>query len=207
MPPSVTSIGDGAFYFCPGLKKVNISSIAAWCGICFSSGDANPLCYAHHLYLNDDEITDLVITSEVTNVNDYAFEGCTGLTSVTCKWEEPVSATESVFSESTYNCPLYVPIGTHDKYDNTVPWYRFSQIIEKDMSGIDDLAADDAADVTIVDGAVCVVGNESKCVSVYTVDGKLLKRSIVTPGDRLPLAPGLSIVKVGNHSLKVSLPK
>jgi hypothetical protein len=112
-----------------------------------------------------------------------------------------------VFSESTYSCPLYVPIGTHDKYDNTVPWYRFSQIIEKDMSGIDDLAADDAADVTIVDGAVCVVGNESKCVSVYTVDGKLLKRSTVNPGDRLPLAPGLSIVKVGNHSLKVSLPK
>jgi hypothetical protein len=54
-------------------------------------------------------------------------------------WNEPITTTENVFSDATYNCPLYVPVGTRDKYDNTVPWYRFSQIIEKDMSGVDDI--------------------------------------------------------------------
>lgn len=83
IPSSVTSIGWYAFDGCIGLKKVNISSIAAWCGICFSSENANPLFYARHLYMNDEELTDLVIPSEITKVNDYAFDGCTGLKAIT----------------------------------------------------------------------------------------------------------------------------
>ena len=42
----------------------------------------NPLYHAHHLYLNDNEITDLVIPNSVTSIRRYAFSDCTGLTSV-----------------------------------------------------------------------------------------------------------------------------
>ena len=89
IPDSVTSIGRSAFYSCTGLKEVHISSVEKWCNIDFASNvyygrdTANPLYYAHNLYLNDEKVTDLVIPDSVTNIGDNAFVGCTGLKSVT----------------------------------------------------------------------------------------------------------------------------
>ena len=80
---SVTSIGSSAFYGCSGLTSVNISDIVQWCAIEFGNYDANPLYYAHHLYLNGSEVTDLIIPNSVTEIGWDAFSGCTGLKSVT----------------------------------------------------------------------------------------------------------------------------
>ena len=78
---SVTNIGDHAFYGCFGLTAVHIHDLAAWCGIA-SSSEGNPLSYAHHLYLNGEEITDLLIPNGVTSIGSAAFSGCSGLTNV-----------------------------------------------------------------------------------------------------------------------------
>ena len=83
IPNSVTSIGEAAFYKCSGLTSVHISDIAAWCKIDFEVYDSNPLSHAHHLYLNGEEVKDLVIPNSVTSIGDYAFYECSGLTSVT----------------------------------------------------------------------------------------------------------------------------
>ncbi len=86
IPDSVTTIGYEAFMGCTSLKGVYISDIAAWCDIEFNYLDycsCNPLCYAHNLYLNGELVTDLVIPDGVTLIGDYAFKGCTSLTSVT----------------------------------------------------------------------------------------------------------------------------
>ena len=82
IPNSVVLIDD-AFYECTGLKRVNISGLTAWCNIDFVNEKANPLKRAHHLFLNGNEITDLVLPDSVTAISDYAFSGCEGLTSVT----------------------------------------------------------------------------------------------------------------------------
>ena len=79
----VTNIGDSAFYKCSGMTEVHITDIATWCAIEFDGIPANPLYYAHNLYLNDKFITDLVITDNVKSIGDLTFYGCSGLTSVT----------------------------------------------------------------------------------------------------------------------------
>ena len=99
IPNSVTGIGNEAFSGCSGLTAVHINDIAAWCNISFSSSNSNPLYYAKHLYLNDSEITNLIIPDGVTSIRNYAFYNCSGLTSVTI----PNSVT-SIGSYAFYNC-------------------------------------------------------------------------------------------------------
>ena len=77
---SVTSIGMGAFEGCNGLTSVHITDLSAWCK-CENHG--NPLYYAHHLYVNGEEVKDLVIPNNVTSIGYRAFYGCSGLTSIT----------------------------------------------------------------------------------------------------------------------------
>ena len=81
IPNSVTLIGDNAFSNCSGLTRVDISSLEAWLGIKFTNNNSNPLLYAYHLYLNGEEVKDLVITNSVTSIGNYAFWYCSGLTS------------------------------------------------------------------------------------------------------------------------------
>lgn len=106
VPNSVTSIESYAFFDCNNLKAVHITDIATWCKINFGLyGSANPLYYAHNLYVNGILVTDLAIPDDVTSIKpnafcgytgssvmipnsvtsigEYAFSGCSGLTSVT----------------------------------------------------------------------------------------------------------------------------
>lgn len=83
IPNSVTSIGTYAFFKCTGLTKAEFASIESLCNIYFYNSSANPLSNSHHLYINGEEITDLVIPESVTSIGNYAFTGWTTLTSMT----------------------------------------------------------------------------------------------------------------------------
>lgn len=84
---SVTDINQSAFYNCTGLRKVYITDLAKWCAISFHGSEyANPLYYAHKLYIGDAEATDITVPasrSDLQSSDWYAFAGCTGLTRVT----------------------------------------------------------------------------------------------------------------------------
>lgn len=82
MGSGVSKIGSSAFVFCSKLNKVIISDPDAWLKISFGDSSANPLTYAHSLYVGDELLTDLVIPGTVTEINQYAFNGCTSITSV-----------------------------------------------------------------------------------------------------------------------------
>ena len=83
IPNSVISIGDYAFYNCFRLTRVNITDLEAWFRISFSDYESNPLYCAHHLYLNNTEITSITVPSSITKINDYALYGASSITSIT----------------------------------------------------------------------------------------------------------------------------
>ncbi len=158
IPNSVTYIGNEAFYRCNKLTSIHISDVAAWCNIIFSDYVSNPLYYADHIYLNGEEVKDLIIPDGVISIGNYAFNCCNGLTSVTIPnsvtsigneafsgvdiptiislIENPFpingnSSNLSVFSNNTFkNATLYVPVGTIDKYKVIEGWKDFLFIEE-----------------------------------------------------------------------------
>ena len=80
IPERVTSIGYNAFSGCESITKTNYTGdIAGWCNIEFAYKSSNPISYSHNLYINEQEIKDLVIPDSVKSILDYAFYGCSSL--------------------------------------------------------------------------------------------------------------------------------
>jgi hypothetical protein len=75
-------------------------------------------------------LTSVTISNSVTSIGSAAFCYCDKLEKVVSLIENPFEA-EHVFSDRTYNkAILYVPIGTKKKYMSTPGWYSFGQIVE-----------------------------------------------------------------------------
>ena len=146
-PRSVSSIGNNAFRGCTGLTSINISDLAAWCNILCSGYYANPLYFAHHLFLNGSEVKNLIIPNSVTTISDYAFVGCTNLTSVTLPknlnsignyafkecWNikyvssKPISPPTITGSMVFQSKPLIlIPNGTMMAYKNANDWKNYN---------------------------------------------------------------------------------
>ncbi|MBQ6078832.1 MAG: leucine-rich repeat protein [Muribaculaceae bacterium] len=149
IPSSITSIGWSAFFDCTGLTRVTITDLTAWCNIDIDF-NSNPLYYAQHLYLNDTEVTDLVIPEGITEIDGFAFYGCVGLTSVkipnsvasigegafmdctqlnsvTClATTPPIIKYENCFDDECYsNATLFVPAAVVNMYRAAPIWKKF----------------------------------------------------------------------------------
>ena len=153
IPNSMTSIGYNAFSGCSGLTAVRIADLAAWCGISFGNASANPLYYAHNLYVNNALIKDLTIPDGVTSIGDYAFYGCDGITSV----KIPDSVT-SIGSSAFYGCS-----GIEDV---TVSQFVLDQGIRNIFSSV----YRSLTSVTIPDGVTSIVDSAfSGCSGITSV--------------------------------------
>lgn len=126
IPDSVEEICFGAFMSCRSLTRVNIKSVESWCNIKFTNSreipggyavaEANPLVYAHNLYLNNKLVTDLVIPDGVTSISDYAFQNCDCLTSL--KISDSVT---SIGEGAFYSCGGLTEVyyaGTEEQWQN-----------------------------------------------------------------------------------------
>lgn len=147
----VTSIGNGAFSYCNSLTSVYYTSdIGQWCGINFESLYSNPLYYAHNLYIDNQLVTEAKIPDEVTEIKNYAFSGCSSLTSVTIG-----NGVTSIGKQAFYNCNLT---------SLTIP-DRVTSIGERAFEGNSDLVS-----VTIGEGVTSIGSYAFKgCSSLSSV--------------------------------------
>ena len=127
IPKSIKNIGHDAFSGCTSLNAVYISDMTVWCNIIFDLHDrylnycpaANPLYYAHSLYLNGILISDLVIPYDLTKIGTGSFIG-SNIKSVTIP--------KSVNTINSY---------AFDACDNLNDVYIYS----KGISSIDDISS------------------------------------------------------------------
>ncbi len=105
IPNSVTSIGQSVFYGCTSLSNIYFQgSLSEWCGSVVPSVLMNGWA-GGNLYLQDTLLTQAIIPSDVTKINNYTFNKCTSLTSV--------SISESVSNIGSYafgNCGNLVTV-------------------------------------------------------------------------------------------------
>lgn len=74
-------------------------------------------------------MTNLTIGNSVTSINERAFYGCNGLSSVTCLATFPPSAENEPFSSQAYNsATLYVPQESVESYCDAASWKKFTHI-------------------------------------------------------------------------------
>ena len=82
---SVTSIGESAFYSCPGLTSVTLPNSITSIG--------------NQAFRSCTGLTSVTLPNSVTSIEGYAFYGCTGLTSVTLP-----NSINSIKLFTFYNC-------------------------------------------------------------------------------------------------------
>ena len=163
IPSGVTSIGESAFSDCSGLTSLVIPS-----GVTSIEKSTFSGCSG---------LTSFVIPSSVTSIGESAFSGCSGLTSVYVSWQTPLRITTSVFSHvDKTKCTLYVPQGASQDYWLADVWGDFENIVEYDVTGIDNVAT----------------STDAKEISRYSANGQRLSAP----------TKGLNIVKYSDGSVK-----
>ena len=124
-------------------------------------------------------LTSVVIPASVTSIGDRAFEGSKNLTEVTSLIpaeklfaipDRVITMTNAGKRKGIYK--LYVPIGAKETYEATDGWRAFSEIIEVDLTAIDEVAADGSAGFSNVcyDLGGRVVKNPAN--GIYILDGR-----------------------------------
>lgn len=85
-PATLKKIYDGAFDLCRNINRVYISDIKAWCEVSpvmNMMGGAGVFNYPYNMYLNDELLTDLHLTSDIYYINHYAFANCSSIKRLT----------------------------------------------------------------------------------------------------------------------------
>lgn len=195
IPSSVEHLDRSAFFECPNLKTVG--SIGSGCNIEIG-WETTILSF---VFAENTSLTSLEVPDNVRYIEKNAFQGCSGLQTVTlpssmwhidclafwncsnlttviCKSSRPPLGDPSVFyGVDISKCKLIVPEGSAEAYRAVSPWNEFN-IVENTTTSIQGTFAD----------------NADMSGSVYTLDGKLIRKNVSASQMQTELPKGIYIV-------------
>ena len=210
IPDSVTSIGSSAFRDCTSLKKITIpTSVDSIDTYAFEGNSA---------------LDTVIIASHKIYLGGKAFDNCDSLKAVYILSDSVpdcmISQQQRPFLTGTPRTPaprgtLYVPIGCKDKYPERITM-DFAEVVEMDMTalrqatGIATPAIDDASvAIGVENGKIIISGcNEGETISIYSMDGKLLKHTTADNNEEelsIDNLSGTIVVRIGAKAYKVKL--
>ena len=82
IPANINSIGKAAFMDCYSLESVHIDDLSAWCKVTHEDSSSSPFFCGGKFYLNGQELKELVVPADITEIKPYAFAHIQSLTSV-----------------------------------------------------------------------------------------------------------------------------
>ncbi len=147
IPENVVKIGDdafeGIFFKNKGLTDVYYQgNLSGWLEIDFGTNYSNPMAYADNLYINGKLLQGEIIIPEGTEkIGDYAFSGCSGLTSISIP-DRVTSIGDRAFSNCDGLTSITIP--------NSVT--RIGSYAFRDCSGLTSITIPDSVK-SIGDGA------------------------------------------------------
>lgn len=191
IPACITDIVWGMFYGCKKLESVTILG--------------NIVSIDQYAFNSCEVLESITIPGDVKSIGSFSFYRCKALTSIYLTAALPPTADSNVFSKDTYtNATLYVPVGSIGAYAMADVWSNFSSIKEYDITAVQDIEVDAPA-YEITDDGILLIAAEGKSVSVYNLNGVLVKRIKSYSGERIALGKGVYIAKVDNKAIKVKI--
>ena len=210
IPATVKTIGSYAFRDCTSLKKITIPTSV-------DSIDT-------HAFEGNSALDTVIIASHKIYLGGKVFNSCDSLKAVYILSDSVpdcmTSQQQRPFLTGTPRTPaprgtLYVPIGCKDKYPERITM-DFAEVVEMDMTalrqatGIATPAIDDASvAISVENGKIIISGcNEGETISIYSMDGKLLKHTTADNNEEelsIDNLSGTIVVRIGAKAYKVKL--
>lgn len=186
VPEGRESINDFAFYNYTLITKAVIDESVAEIG-----RSAFQDCAA---------LTEIELGASLRQLGKRAFDGAP-LTAITSHNPVPpafdIVSTTATFSN--YNATVYVPTGSLEAYQSNVYWKNFSNIIEKDLSGIDGIISSDEVPLVIAGNTVTAKTD----LTIYSVDGKTIAG--IQAHQTITLPDGIYIVRSADKTYKIAV--
>lgn len=189
LPSTIKAINTETFFGCTGLKTMNVPNSVKEIDL--------------SAFENCESLTTIDIPSSVVKIEDRAFAGDVKLSEINVANATPPTLGTDVFSAANdvifQNAQLNVPIGAASSYKSAEGWSQFKNVAEKNIGGVNDVAAD-GVKVYAVAGKLVIDGEG--VAEVFTVGGQC----IYCGNDRqIALQSGLYIVRVAGKTFKIGL--
>ena len=205
------TVAEGLFSGCENLKEVKLGS---------NTREIGPYAFMSCSYFEHIDLPE-----SIEKIGDYAFSSCNfsticipagvqnigmgafaynyNLADVYCYATEPPTCQMMAFNMIADEAKLHVPSGSSDAYADAEEWKNFYSIIEDATTGITPQTISHATIVArTCKGGIAVSGDADTACTIYTLNGQVAAKGRAD-GSLINLVPGIYIVKVGTHTMKV----
>jgi len=187
VPDGVTAIGNFAFADYSLITRLAVPGSVTTIG--------------RSAFADCDKLTEIDLGACVASIGNRTFNGAP-LATITVRNPQPptFSTATTTATFGSYNAAVFVPKGTLEAYTDNEAWRLFTDIREKELSGISEAATDKVTPFT-VDGTTITAAAP---ITVYDTKGAEAGR--LTAGQSLTLPRGIYIVAGGPSRHKLLLP-